>query len=68
MRSYLVGARLIWTLNANSEGATLGPLSRFRLLLKADWLHTEFPNFRYGQAPVPNRNALVATFGLEFTF
>lgn len=68
MRSVLVGARLVWTLTANSEGATLGPLSRFRLLLKADWLHTEFPNFRYGQARVPNRNALVATFGLEFTF
>ncbi|MGF1466976.1 MAG: DUF3570 domain-containing protein [Sandaracinaceae bacterium] len=67
MRSVLVGLRLLWTIFPN-DGAGAGPLAELRVLLKGDWLHHAFPNFRYGQAPVPNNNAVVGTLGLELLF
>ena len=68
MESYMAGAQLVWTLTAGTEGASLGPFQTFRLLLKADYLHHEFPNFRYGRAAVPNRDSIVATLGLDLAF
>jgi hypothetical protein len=66
--TFLVGGQFVWTLTPSSEGASLGPFSQFRLLLKADWMHHEFPSFNYGAVGVPNRDALIGTLGLEFQF
>lgn len=68
MESFLVGAHLVWTLTPGTEGASLGPLESFKLVLKADYLHQEFGNFRYGRAAVPNNNSILATLGLEMVF
>lgn len=68
MESYLAGAQLVWTLTPGTEGAQLGFLQSFRLLIKADYLHQEFASFHYGHASVPNNNSIVATLGLEMVF
>lgn len=68
MESYLAGAQLVWTVTPGTEGASLGPFQSFRLLLKADFLHQEFPNFHYARAGVPNNNSVLATLGLELVF
>lgn len=68
MESFLAGAQLVWTLQPGTEGASLGPFQSFRLLLKADFVHQEFPNFHYVRAGVPNNNSILATLGLELVF
>ncbi len=68
MQSYLAGVQLVWTLTPGTEGASLGFLESFRLLVRADYLHQEFPDFHYGRANVPNNNSVVATLGLEMIF
>ena len=68
MENFMVGAQLVWTLTGGTEGASLGPFQSFRLLLKADYIHSEFSNFRYGRVSVPNNNTIVGTLGLELVF
>lgn len=68
MESWLVGLQLVWTLSPGTEGASLGFLQSFRLVLKADYLHHEFPNFTYAGVSVPNNNSILATLGLEMVF
>lgn len=68
MESFMVGAHLVWTINSGTEGASLGPFTTFRLLLKADYLHHEFPGFRYARAAIPNRDAIIGTLGLDLAF
>ncbi|MBX3272569.1 MAG: DUF3570 domain-containing protein [Sandaracinaceae bacterium] len=68
MESFMGGLSLVWALTPGTEGADLGPLSSFRLVLKADYIHNEFPSFRYARARVPNVDAIVATLGLEMIF
>lgn len=68
MQSFMVGAQLVWTLTAGTEGASLGPFQSFRLLVKGDYVHHEFPSFTYGRVGVPNTDSIVATLGLELVF
>lgn len=68
MESFMAGIQLTWTLTPGTEGASIGPLSSFRLVLKADFIHHEFPGFRYGRASVPNNNAVMGTLGVELAF
>lgn len=66
--SFMAGLALYWTLTPGTEGAELGPLQSFRLVVKADFIHHEFPGFRYARAAVPNNNAIMGTLGLELAF
>ena len=68
MSSVMVGGSISYTLSAGADGPVLGFLSRLALLAKADWLHSEFPQFRYGTAAVPNRDALIVSLALEAEF
>ncbi|MFK7990376.1 MAG: DUF3570 domain-containing protein [Sandaracinaceae bacterium] len=68
MESFMAGAQLVWTVSGGAEGASLGPFSTFRLLLKADFLHHEFPGFRYGRVAVPNRETIIGTLGIDLAF
>lgn len=65
MSSVLVGASIGYDVPAGADGALLGFMSSFRFLLKGDWLHNDFSQFRYGTAAVPNRDALILTLALE---
>lgn len=67
-QSFMAGLQLIWTLTPGTEGASLGPLESFRLVLKADYIHHEFPAFRYARAAVPNVDSIVGALGLELVF
>ncbi len=66
--SFMAGLALVWTLTPGSEGANLGGLESFRLVVKADYMHHEFPSFRYGGAAVPNNNSVMGTLGIEMAF
>lgn len=68
MESFMAGASMIWALTPGTEGSQIGPLQTFRLVLKVDFVHSEFANFRYGRAGVPNNNSFLTTLGLEFIF
>jgi hypothetical protein len=65
MSSILVGASIGYTVVSGADGPLLGFMSSFQFLLKGDWLHNDFPDFRYGTAAVPNRDALILTLTLE---
>jgi len=66
--SFMAGLQLTWTLTPGTEGASIEGLQSFRLVLKADFIHHEFPGFRYGRASVPNNNTIVGTLGIEIVF
>jgi hypothetical protein len=68
MESFMIGLQIAWALTPDAEGSSLGPLESFRLIAKADYIHSEYANFHYGNASVPNNNSIVATLGLEFVF
>ena len=68
MESFLAGLSFVWTLTPGAEGTELGPLRSFRLVLKADYVHHQFPGFRYVRAAIPNNNSIFATLGLELVF
>ncbi len=68
METFMAGAHIIWTLTPGTEGSDIGPFQAFRLMLKFDFIHNEFPNFRYGRAAVPNNNSILTTLGLELVF
>lgn len=68
MESFMAGLQLVWTLTPGTEGASLGFLQSFRVVVKADYVHNEFPNFHYAGASVPNNNSILATLGLEMVF
>jgi hypothetical protein len=65
MSSILVGGAITYTLTTGADGPVLGFLSRLSLIAKADWLHSDFGQFRYGTASVPNRDAVIVTLALE---
>lgn len=65
MSSVLVGASIGYTVPSGADGPLLGLFTSFRFLLKGDWLHNDFSQFRYGTAAVPNRDALILTLALE---
>jgi hypothetical protein len=44
------------------------PLSELDIVLRADWVHGEYPDFHYGTAAVPNRDSIVATLAVELHF
>jgi hypothetical protein len=66
--STLVGAQLAYHVSSGADGAALGFLRSFDVLLKGDWLHHDFREFRYGRVPVPNVDALILTLVLEASF
>lgn len=68
MWSTLVGAHVAYTIQSGADGAALGFLRSFDLLLKGDWLHHDFPAFHYGRAAVPNVDGLIVTLALEASF
>ncbi len=65
MSSVMVGGWLRYAITAGEEGSDLGFLRELDILLKADWIHSDFPEFRYGQRAVPNVDAIVLTLALE---
>jgi len=67
MSTVLVGGTLAYELDGGAE-PVFGFMSEFDILLRAEWLHSDFPNFHYGQAAVPNVDALIATLSLEGHF
>lgn len=67
MSTVLAGATIAYALSGG-ETPVFGFLSEFDLLLRAEWLHSDFPAFHYGQAGVPNVDALIATLSLEGHF
>ena len=68
MWSVVVGAQIGYTIESGTDGASIAPLRSFSLLLKGDWIHSDFSSFHYGQAGVPNVDALMATLSLEAAF
>lgn len=63
MSSVLVGGSIAYS------ATNLGdPLSEFDVILRADWLHSDFPHFHYGGAAVPNVDAVIVTLALELHF
>ncbi|UJR80691.1 DUF3570 domain-containing protein [Sandaracinus amylolyticus] len=68
MWSTLVGAQIAYTISSGADGAALGFLRSFDLLLKGDWLHHDFPSFHYGRVAVPNVDGLIVTLALEAAF
>lgn len=68
MWNVLVGAQIAYTISSGAEGAALGFLREFDLVLKGDWLHHDFSAFRYGQVGVPNTDSLIITLALEASF
>jgi hypothetical protein len=68
MHSWLGGAQIALTPRPGANGKVLRVLDSFRFVLKADYLTYQFTNFHYGSAPVPNRQALFGTLGLDATF
>lgn len=65
MSSVLVGGSVAYTLSTDASGPVAGFMESLSMRLKLDWLHSEFPRFRYGQAAVPNRDAVMLTIALE---
>lgn len=66
MSTILTGATISYALTGDQP--VFGFLSEFDIQLRAEWLHSEFPEFHYGEASVPNNNALIATLALEGHF
>lgn len=67
MWSTMTGAQLSYTLTSG-ETNDLGSLKELRILLKGDWLHFHFEDFRYGRVRPPNNDAIVGTISLEALF
>lgn len=68
MRTLTIGARLVWSVPSNDDGEVLGFLDSLDLVAKGDYLSYTFDGFHYGSAAIPNRHAIVGTFGLEAVF
>ncbi len=68
MRTLTIGARLAWAIPTNEEGYVLGFLDSLDLAFKGDYISYTFDDFHYGPAAIPNRHAIVGTFGLEAVF
>jgi hypothetical protein len=67
MSTVLAGLTLAYALTG-TEQPVFGFLSEFDILLRGEWLHSDFPSYHYGQAGVPNTDALIATLSLEGHF
>lgn len=67
MSTILVGATIAYALTEEGQ-PVFGFLSEFDILLRGEWLHSDFPAFHYGAAGVPNVDALIATLSLEGHF
>lgn len=67
MWNALVGASLSYTLIGGAERIG-GFMREFQIVLKGDWLHNDFPGFRYTNAVVPNLDGLIVTLALAGEF
>jgi hypothetical protein len=68
MSSWLVGGRVEFLPTGGDDGRMLGFIEQIRVVLKADALLYDFPDFHYGAASVPNTRAIFGTLGLETSF
>jgi hypothetical protein len=68
MWNVLLGGQIGYRIRAGAEGASVGLFRELALLLKGDWIHHDFTQFRYGRRTVPNVDALVWTLSLEASF
>lgn len=68
MTTITVGASFGYTVSAGASGPVLGFMEEFDILLKGDWIHSDFPAFHYGMASVPNVDAVIGTLSLEAHF
>lgn len=68
MSSWLAGGRLDFLPRGERSEALLGFIDELRVVLKADFLRYQFPDFHYGLAEVPNTRALFGTLGVETLF
>lgn len=68
MSSWLAGGRLEFLPTGDRVEPLLGFIDSLRVVLKADFLRYDFPDFHYGLADVPNDTALFGTLGIESIF
>lgn len=68
MSSWLAGGRLDFLPTGDREAKALGFIENVRIVLKADVLMYQFPDFHYGTADVPNTRAIFGTLGVETVF
>lgn len=68
MSTITVGASFGYAVHAGSTGPVLGFMEELDILLKGDWVHSDFPQFHYGLAGVPNVDAVIGTLSLEAHF
>lgn len=68
MSSLTPGVQLHALIPANASGKVAGFLSSLDLIAKGDFLFFSFPDFHYGNVPVPNNKALVLTLAANGTF
>jgi hypothetical protein len=68
MSSWLAGLRLEFTPSPGEDGRVVGFMDSFKLVLKGDFLKYEFPDFHYGNLPVPNNKAVFGTLAIEGIF
>jgi hypothetical protein len=68
MASWLAGGRFEFLPTGSENGKVLGFLEQLRLVLKADALLYDFPDFHYGASLVPNTRAVFGTLSLETSF
>lgn len=62
------GGRVSYLVPPGESGQVLGFLSGLELAAKADFIVSDFRDFRYGQVSVPNNTALAATLHLDASF
>jgi hypothetical protein len=68
MSSWLAGGRVEFSPTGGQDQPMLGFIESLRIVLKADLLLYQFPDFHYGLAEVPNTRAIFGTLGVESIF
>ncbi len=68
MGSWLVGGRLDFLPRGDRSDPLLGFIEDLKIVLKADFIRYQFPDFHYGSAQIPNIQALFGTLGAEALF
>ena len=68
MSSWLAGLRLSFVAPTRDDGTVAGFLDSLELVAKGDLLLYDFPDFHYGNLPVPNDRAVFGTLAIEALF
>jgi hypothetical protein len=68
MSSWLFGLKLVFVTPAREGGKVAGFLESLDIVAKGDLLLYQFPDFHYGNLPVPNNRAVFGTLSIEALF